>query len=71
MMLYGRGAAAGMLGVHPDTLIRWEKKGYVKPQRDSAGRRLFTPAQIEGLREIVKVRVKQKLISADALGDSE
>lgn len=38
-MIRTRSAAASILGVHPDTLKRWEDEGIVpESERDSAGR---------------------------------
>lgn len=49
MKLIAMGEAARRIGVYPDTLKNWEKRGLVMPMRDTTGRRLFTSEQIEEL----------------------
>ena len=36
-----RGTASKILGVHPDTLIRWDKRGLYPIERDDNGRRIY------------------------------
>jgi len=43
------GEAAELLGVHPDTLRRWERAGRVKAVRTPTGQRRFKRADIEAL----------------------
>lgn len=43
------GEAARQLGVHPETLRRWEAKGKITPQRDGTGRRVYTDEQLRRL----------------------
>jgi len=43
-------AAARDVGVAPDTLRDYERRGIVAPVRDSTGRRLFSVADIEAAR---------------------
>jgi MerR family transcriptional regulator/heat shock protein HspR len=43
-------AAARAVGVAPDTLRDYERRGIVAPVRDSSGRRLFSEADIEAAR---------------------
>jgi len=38
--------AAALLGVSPDTIRRWEKKGLIKAHRDPNGARLFDPDEL-------------------------
>ena len=35
------GEAARILGIHPHTLLRWEKAGLCKISRDSLGKRIY------------------------------
>jgi DNA-binding transcriptional MerR regulator len=45
-------AAAGMLGVSPNTLRSWERRfGYPRPRRTQGGHRQFDLTEIEALRE--------------------
>jgi DNA-binding transcriptional MerR regulator len=46
-MLIAMSEAARRLGVHPNTIVLWERKGLITPMRDSANRRLFTPEEID------------------------
>jgi DNA (cytosine-5)-methyltransferase 1 len=41
--------AADRLGVHPETLRRWERKGTIKAKRTPSGHRRFLKADIDGL----------------------
>ncbi len=51
MELLGIGEAARRLGVHPMTLVLWEKRGIVSPERDSSGRRIFLGEDIARLKK--------------------
>ena len=33
--------AAEILGIHPETIRRWERAGLISPQRDDNGHRIF------------------------------
>jgi putative resolvase len=56
-MIHTRASAASILGIHPNTLRRWEDEGVVpEAQRDSSGRRLYTAAEIEHLKSIAEER---------------
>lgn len=52
----GIGAAAKAVGLSPSTLRAWEAAGLSSPQRDSFGRRWYTEAETERLREIQRLR---------------
>ena len=39
--------AASLLQIHPDTIRRWEKKGLIKGERESGGKRFFSLAEID------------------------
>ena len=44
--------AAKMVGLHPQTLRHYEAIGLVKPQRTAGNIRLYTPTDIDRLRQI-------------------
>lgn len=46
-------AAARHLGVHPDTLRAWEKRGLIQPRRDWTGARRYAPADLDRLRALM------------------
>jgi putative resolvase len=49
MQLVPIGVAAQGLGVHPDTLRRWEKEGKIDPpKRTAGGRRRYDLAKLRG-----------------------
>lgn len=55
--MFTRTFVARTLGVHPNTLARWEERGVIDaPQRDNAGRRIFTNADLTRLREFAATR---------------
>ena len=41
------------LGVHPQTLRNWERRGIIKPERDWAGRRVFSDEDVEKIKTII------------------
>ena len=52
---YRTAEAARMLGVHPSTLRRWDKKGILHPSiRTLTGERRYTEADLEAAREATK-----------------
>ena len=49
---YRTAEAARMLGVHPSTLRRWDKKGILRPSiRTPTGERRYTEADLEAGRK--------------------
>lgn len=56
-MIHTRTSAASFLGVHPDTLKRWEDEGVVpEADRDSAGRRVYSESQLQQLQQVASER---------------
>lgn len=56
-MIHTRASAASILGIHPTTLKRWEDEGVVPvAQRDTTGRRVYTSAEVENLKQIAAER---------------
>ncbi|MGO9987984.1 MAG: MerR family transcriptional regulator [Steroidobacteraceae bacterium] len=49
-------SAANEVGVSPNTLRVYERLGFLTPVRDSAGRRLFSAADVARARRIAKQR---------------
>ena len=49
-------SAAHQIGVSAGTLREYERVGLISPARDSAGRRIFTAADVERARAIAKTR---------------
>ena len=47
------GVVAKILGVSCDTIRRLERRGLVKPGRDWAGHRRFSPNDLEQLRDML------------------
>jgi DNA-binding transcriptional MerR regulator len=54
-----RTAAAATLGVHPDTLLNFERRGLIQPERDWAGHRRYSAEAIEALRRAIHGGVQQ------------
>lgn len=50
--LYVISVAARMVGLHPQTLRHYESLGLINPQRTEGNIRLYTPADIDRLRQI-------------------
>lgn len=44
--LFTISGAARLVGRCPGTLLYWERRGWLVPQRDSSGRRLYTAQQV-------------------------
>ena len=53
MQLHGISSAARQVPCAEGTLRGMEARGLLKPQRDTAGRRLFTDADIAAARELI------------------
>lgn len=47
--------AAQMVDLHPQTLRTYERLGLIKPARTRGNRRLYSPADIERLQQIVRL----------------
>lgn len=43
--------AAEYLGVHPESLRRWEKQGLITPMRTPGGYRIYTQEQLDEFRK--------------------
>ena len=54
MNLYLIRRAAERAGISPDTARAYCRRGLIEPIKDSAGRRLFTDADIRRLQEIFR-----------------
>lgn len=44
---YTTGQAAQRLGISVDTLRRWEREGKISPERNAAGHRRYTEADLD------------------------
>jgi DNA-binding transcriptional MerR regulator len=54
--LYPIRTVSNLTGVHPVTLRAWERRyGLVKPHRTPKGHRLYTPADVELIREVTEL----------------
>jgi DNA-binding transcriptional MerR regulator len=53
-------SAANEAGLSPNTLRIYEQLGLLSPARDSAGRRLFSPADVADARRIKKQRLNAR-----------
>jgi MerR family transcriptional regulator/heat shock protein HspR len=47
--------AAKMIGLHPQTLRHYENVGLVMPERSQGNIRLYSPADIDRLRQIIRL----------------
>lgn len=63
--LTGIGAVAKAVGLSPSTLRAWETAGLSAPQRDAWGRRWYSAAETNRLREIRRLRDEQRLSLRD------
>lgn len=52
-MFFSTGQVAARLGVHPQTLRRWERAGVVRPVTRRRGRRVYTVADVERIEAAV------------------
>ena len=75
----GIGAVAKTVGLSPSTLRAWEAAGLSSPQRDAWGRRWYSRAETERLREIKRLRdetglslreINQRFIERDGAAPS-
>jgi MerR family transcriptional regulator/heat shock protein HspR len=53
--MYVISVAAKMVGLHPQTLRHYESQDLVKPQRSEGNVRLYSPADIDRLRQIIRL----------------
>ncbi len=53
-------AAAQQAGISPQTLREYERLGLIRPERDSAGRRVFTPVDVAAARRVAAERAKRR-----------
>lgn len=53
--MYVISVAAKMIGVHPQTLRHYENVGLVTPERSEGNIRLYSPADIDRLRQIIRL----------------
>jgi MerR family transcriptional regulator, heat shock protein HspR len=53
--MYVISVAAKMVGLHPQTLRHYEVQGLVKPQRSEGHVRLYSPTDIDRLRQIMRL----------------
>ena len=63
---YSATQAARLLRVQPHVLRYWEKKFEFKPERNSAGRRVYTQEQVDKMSRIKFLRNEEKLTIAGA-----
>jgi MerR family transcriptional regulator, heat shock protein HspR len=53
--IYVISVAAKMVGLHPQTLRHYEAQGLLKPQRSEGQVRLYSPTDIDRLRQITRL----------------
>ena len=53
--MYVISVAAKMVGLHPQTLRHYESQGLMKPKRSDGNVRLYSPADIDLLRQIIRL----------------
>jgi len=58
------GDAAELVGVSRTMLRIWEREHLIRPDRSPGGHRLYTPADIARMREIVRLRTEERLNAA-------
>lgn len=56
--LYTRSDTSKMVGLHPNTLLDWEKQGFIHPIRTAGNRplRLYTEKLIEDIIKLKELR---------------
>lgn len=52
--------AAEQAGLTPGTLRTYEREGFLNPQRDSIGRRLYSPLDVQQARRIATERAASR-----------
>lgn len=57
-------AAARQAGVHPDTVRSYCRLSLLHPQRDSAGRRLFSDQDVQRIREVFLANATRRPLAA-------
>jgi MerR family transcriptional regulator, heat shock protein HspR len=50
--VYVMSVAAELVGMHPQTLRQWERKGLLEPSRTAGGSRRYSEADVERLRRV-------------------
>jgi DNA-binding transcriptional MerR regulator len=63
---YSATQAARLLGVKPHVLRFWEKRFEIRPERNSAGRRIYSQDQVEKLRRIKFLRYDEQFTTRGA-----
>jgi MerR family transcriptional regulator/heat shock protein HspR len=53
--LYRISVVADMLGVHPQTLRLYERKGLIRPSRTVGRTRMYSPEDVEDVRRILRL----------------
>jgi MerR family transcriptional regulator/heat shock protein HspR len=53
--LYLIGVVADMLGIHPQTLRLWERKGLIRPNRTEGRTRMYSADDVEDIRRIIRL----------------
>lgn len=61
--LYGIGRAAALLGVHPDTIRRWEGQGRIRILRTPGGKRRIPESEIRRLRGGEALPLSQRVLA--------
>ena len=69
--MYLIGRAAQLAGISPETARAYCRQGFLSPIRDSAGRRLFTEADVQRLREIYKTNAANRQPYAVVVGTGD
>lgn len=53
--LYMIGVVAGMLGLHPQTLRMYERKGLIRPSRTVGKTRMYSPEDVEEIARLLRL----------------
>ena len=54
--IYRIGEVAARVPCHPNTILKYERQGFISPLRDRNGFRWFTPHEIIKIKAILKLR---------------